>query len=333
MAFAQRKKVYKSQIYLLDAETSSHSDTSLCQSSKASQCSSPTSEGWHVISSVMESGSSSTSEIRRDSVSTTFELSESDSCVSVRQSDTDSSDTGKRSSSVAISDGFTSLPAHDGTGTFIDDTQCLSDQSHDGRISAASFAKAVHRLLDSRSASTQESRDIEPDPRQTAPYIQSSHDGNMIPPLDRTMSSDMADDHMIVPPFCPTITEAHPVFSADDSVSKSNSIDADDNVTKCGWRNLDRYGEKNSTYLCVLINHESIPSHHPTIPGTTTSFAVFSTIWNQLCDITANILENDASASETMNSLVSEAALEGCLPFGSHLHMEFSGVNFRAEQL
>lgn len=253
MAFAQRKKVYKSQIYLLDAETSSHSDTSLCQSSKASQCSSPTSEGWHVISSVMESGSSSTSEIRRDSVSTTFELSESDSCVSVRQSDTDSSDTGKRSSSVAISDGFTSLPAHDGTGTFIDDTQCLSDQSHDGRISAASFAKAVHRLLDSHSTSTQESRDIAPDPQQAAPYIQSSHDGNVIPPLDRTMSSDVTDDHMIVPPFCPTITEAHPVFSADDSVSKSNSIDADDNVTKCGWRNLDRYGGRTAHDFCILI--------------------------------------------------------------------------------
>ncbi|KAI7874317.1 hypothetical protein K492DRAFT_211634 [Lichtheimia hyalospora FSU 10163] len=313
MAFAQRRKVYKSQTHLLDIETSSQSDTSLCQSSKASQSSSPTSEGWHVISSVMESGSSLTSEIRRDSTSTTFELSESDSCVSMRQSDSDSSDTGKQSSFVAISDGFTSLPAHDGTGTFIDDTQCLSDQSHDGRISAASFAKAVHQLLDNHSiTSTSESRDNEFDSRQAA----SSHDGTMISPLDETVSSEMTYDHMMVPPFRPTITETYPIFSGDDTVSKSNSIDSDNNATKCGWRNLD-----------------SIPSHHPTIPGTTTSYAVFSTIWKQLCDITANILENDASASETMTSLVSEAALEGCLPFGSHLHMEFSGVHFRAEQL
>lgn len=241
MAFAQRKKVYKSQAYLLDTETSSHSDTSLSQSSKASQCSSPSSEGWHVISSVMESGSSSTSEFRRDSTSTTFELSESDSCVSVRQSDTESSDTGKRSSSVAISDGFTSLPAHDGTGTFIDDTQCLSDQSHDGRLSAASFAKAVHQLLDNHSiTSTSASRDIEYDPRQ-AIHSQSSHDGNTIPPLDKTIPSDITDDQMIVPPFCPTISGVRPVFSTDDTVSKSNLNDIDDNGMKCGWRNLDRY--------------------------------------------------------------------------------------------
>ena len=69
----------------------------------------------------------------------------------------------------------------------------------------------------------------------------------------------------------------------------------------------------------------SIPSHHPAIPGTITSAAVLSAIWDQIRRITSNLLENDANTSETFTNLVSEAAFEGCMPFGSHLHMDFGG--------
>lgn len=78
-----------------------------------------------------------------------------------------------------------------------------------------------------------------------------------------------------------------------------------------------------SAGMLTLLPCISIPSHHPSIPGTMTSTAILSTIWEHVRRLTSDFLENDANTSETLSTLMSEAARDGCMPFGSHLHMEF----------
>lgn len=72
---------------------------------------------------------------------------------------------------------------------------------------------------------------------------------------------------------------------------------------------------------------DSIPTHHPSLPGSATSAAIIHTVWRNLRRLTTHIIENDTTTSDTLGTLVSEATLEGCLPFGSHLHMDFSTGN------
>lgn len=72
--------------------------------------------------------------------------------------------------------------------------------------------------------------------------------------------------------------------------------------------------------------HYSIPSHHPSVPGSVASAAVLTTIWDHLRRLATHILENDANTTETLGNLMSEAALDGCLPFNSHLHMDFGSA-------
>jgi hypothetical protein len=66
----------------------------------------------------------------------------------------------------------------------------------------------------------------------------------------------------------------------------------------------------------------SIPLHHPGIPGSTTPAAILTVIWDSLRRLTNHLLENDVNTAETWGTLMSEAMLEGCIPFGSHLHMD-----------
>ncbi|KAL0084027.1 hypothetical protein F4703DRAFT_1858114, partial [Phycomyces blakesleeanus] len=73
----------------------------------------------------------------------------------------------------------------------------------------------------------------------------------------------------------------------------------------------------------------SIPTHHPSIPGSSTSAAILATVWHHLRRLTNHLIENDTNSTETFSNLFSEAALEGCMPFGSHLHMDF-GTGLRS---
>lgn len=45
-------------------------------------------------------------------------------------------------------------------------------------------------------------------------------------------------------------------------------------------------------------------------------------MWDSLKKLTNHLLENDTNTIETLSTIMSEAVLEGCIPFGSHLHME-----------
>ncbi|KAI9259914.1 hypothetical protein BY458DRAFT_517016 [Sporodiniella umbellata] len=64
---------------------------------------------------------------------------------------------------------------------------------------------------------------------------------------------------------------------------------------------------------------DSIPIHHPA--GTTT---ILSIVWSSLARLKDNWIENEASTLERLSAIMSEAILEGCMPFSSPLHMERS---------
>ncbi|RUS17085.1 hypothetical protein BC937DRAFT_90442 [Endogone sp. FLAS-F59071] len=64
---------------------------------------------------------------------------------------------------------------------------------------------------------------------------------------------------------------------------------------------------------------DSIPSHHPSFGPTTTS-ALLHSLWATLRRLTERIMENEG-ASDSFSHLANEAALEGFLPFGSHLQL------------
>lgn len=91
---------------------------------------------------------------------------------------------------------------------------------------------------------------------------------------------------------------------------------------------------KEEEKICIIVRNVyskrqqnfSIPSHHPSVPGTVASAAVLSTIWDHLRRLATHLLENDVNTTETLGNLMSEAALDGCLPFNSHLHMDFSNA-------
>lgn len=72
----------------------------------------------------------------------------------------------------------------------------------------------------------------------------------------------------------------------------------------------------------VNLFYDRIPLHHPGIPGSSTSAAILSIVWNSLRRLTNHLLQNDTNTVETLSTLMSEAVFEGCMPFSSHLHME-----------
>ncbi|KAG2227849.1 hypothetical protein INT45_002087, partial [Circinella minor] len=322
---------------------------------------------WHVLSSASRRTSSSTStttanitpaELRRDSASSTLEPSDTSS--SIRQSsDTESfSDIDTLTSSIRNINEFTTLPAHDGTGTFVLDEEPDyfsegTNRSQDDADSPTAFARVVQRMLDTgnrRESNTEQHQqqeqqipwhaqpnDFIPE-SESMPNILLPHGGITIPSFaintnttEATSSTKNNDEKITatdkekeveqeqksnsevfpLPSFRPTV-QGFPIqdiqSQSDTSASHNTNLSNDVKFTRRRRRNLD-----------------SIPSHHPAIPGTITSAAVLSAIWDQIRRITSNLLENDANTSETFTNLVSEAAFEGCMPFGSHLHMDFGG--------
>ncbi|GAA5811940.1 hypothetical protein MFLAVUS_005387 [Mucor flavus] len=77
-------------------------------------------------------------------------------------------------------------------------------------------------------------------------------------------------------------------------------------------------------------NLDSIPVHHPgIIPGSSTSAAIISIVWANLKRLTNHLIENDTNTVETLSTLMSEAVMEGCMPFSSHLHMDLESYQPR----
>ncbi|KAL9551797.1 hypothetical protein MBANPS3_004096 [Mucor bainieri] len=301
MAFAQqqRRPTYRftSSAFSSEEYSDNHDPAQQPQQHHANgyQSMSDSDTDWHVISSALQSASSP------------IFTSETESYASSTRIISDTDSDFEHQNSIAF------LPSHDGTGTFL-----LDDSSDQNTTTSASnapssvedddsdsdeFKKAIHRLIENDSNEV----DI------TLPH------GGITPP-----SFAMSSGNDIEPPsFVPTAAGlnsqdlANGVSSAEEVNSTLLSDEADDGATR-------RYHNDNIKFTSKRqINLDRIPIHHPGIPGSSTSAAILSIVWNSLRRLTNHILENDTNTVETLSTLMSEAMFEGCMPFSSHLHMEF----------
>ncbi|KAI8066381.1 hypothetical protein BC940DRAFT_302699 [Gongronella butleri] len=246
---------------------------------------------WHLISQQLHPSPSTrtTSTSRRDSMD--------QSLSSFRPSDLDSYD-----------EMFATLPAHDGTGAFVDAAAPAS--SDDDQLLLHDDLPADPALGVSQTSQTPA---LSPQQQQIAPFHRtkrrpsfrdfepsSSSMPNILLPHGGIRAPSFAQSTDDTPYFQPTAQAHHWTTSQ----SEDSKDDAD--TRSKPRRDLDR-----------------IPSHHPSF-FPMTSLALLSALWDNLRRLTNHLLENDANAADTFTALVAEASLEGCLPFGNHLHMDLA---------
>ncbi|KAI8393451.1 uncharacterized protein BYT42DRAFT_6787 [Radiomyces spectabilis] len=298
---------------------------------------------WHVISSALPSASSSQPSPSHSNLSPALPPSETESFSSFRPSDTESfSDVDMHGdATVDPSHGqsslfFSALPAHDGTGLFVINSDNRS--AHDANTPAA-FARVVQHMLGEQEwRTTTDEQEFEPD-TTSMPNILLPHGG--ICPPSFAHSIHMSSASSLSQPVSPTSASPHPPwaeFTTHDldmvlSAEAMEPVDAqlsEASVTTTSTTSTNRaYTRDNVKFTRRRYrNLDSIPTHHPAIPGTTTSFAILSIVWNHICRLTNHLIENDTSTSDTLSSLFSEAVVEGLLPLGSHLHMDL-GASLR----
>ncbi|KAI8146238.1 hypothetical protein BJV82DRAFT_409865 [Fennellomyces sp. T-0311] len=202
---------------------------------------------WHVISSASRRSSAAP---RRDSESSFLAPSETSS--SLRQSDTESfSDIDTLTSSVRNE--FTTLPAHDGTGTFLDEPGYFSDgtnRSQDEADSPSAFARVVHRMLDNRQSSHSQPwraniNDFVPE-SASMPNILLPHGGITVPSFASSSTNQPAQEEetseQSLPSFRPTVPNAPIQSGSQSDTSASHNASLSDNVkfARRRRRNLDR---------------------------------------------------------------------------------------------
>ncbi|KAI8330501.1 hypothetical protein BC941DRAFT_440687 [Chlamydoabsidia padenii] len=179
---------------------------------------------------------------------------------------------------------FDVLPSHDGTGAFIED-----ETEEEGGLVLRNMT------------------DFEPN-SPSMPNILLPYGGIHRPSFVTNRSLYQQ------PTFQPTVNDD--MVSSD--ASYSNQEEYNSGTTNSSADDQIQFTRKRP------INLDSIPTHHPSFPGTITSFTILSAIWSNLRRLTNHLIENDTYTADAFTTLVSEATLEGCLPFGSHLHMELA---------
>ncbi|KAG2179424.1 hypothetical protein INT44_006270 [Umbelopsis vinacea] len=229
---------------------------------------------------------------------------------------------------------FSFLPAHDGTGTFADIGGFVSDSSM-GSISTASGLPSRKKLAAPPKAQTTDFLPV----TASMPNILLPDGGIAPPSFTGRIPHHHAQNPM--PEFVPTMaSRSWREFRLQSSSEEEGSLSENDAV----WRKrrlrssspTDEHDQSESTTTNMSSDEinaaklkrnkdlDSIPTHHPSLPGSATSAAIIHSVWRNLRRLTTHIIENDTTTSETFGTLVSEATLEGCLPFGSHLHMDFN---------
>ncbi|CAO3611757.1 unnamed protein product [Cunninghamella blakesleeana] len=289
---------------------------------------------WHIISSTTRSLSSTTTSSNTPAIPSTIERRDS---ISIEPSEPESFSSFKLSDTESFSDGdlfsnnnlFDNLPSHDGTGTFHiqeftsdDDIESLSSHSNTNTNSNQNNQKII--LKRNRRASF---RDFDPS-SSSMPNILLPYGGIHLPTFVKQQQPPSLDTHLPSHPINQTI--ASPTFQP--TVIPQQLILSSSEEEEGISYNKEKSDDSNTTYSSDQIkftrrrkrNLDSIPTHHPSIPGTMTSFAILSAIWNNLRRLTNHLIENDTNTADAFTSLVSEGTLEGCLPFGSHLHMELA---------
>ncbi|CAO3597611.1 unnamed protein product [Absidia cylindrospora] len=279
---------------------------------------------------------------RRDSLS--IGTSEPEWSSSFRPSDTESfSD---------IDFTFGALPSHDGTGAFVEqDEQDRTSEEEttrhdDTHLEQQRQSAAEQRLLvtiHTAASRWSTAKDFEPTspsmPNILLPYggihlpsFAASTSNRMdnlssaLPPIDTPYYSTSTLDHRVPPQFQPTVFPKDVMVSSDEqlSIPLSRQLQQQEDDDSSGATD-----ETSADYPLKFTrkrprNLDRIPTHHPSFPGSITSFAILSAIWNNIRRLTNHLIENDTYTADAFTTLVSEATLEGCLPFGSHLHMELS---------
>ncbi|KAG2210363.1 hypothetical protein INT47_003348 [Mucor saturninus] len=172
----------------------------------------------------------------------------------------------------------------------------ISDSDTDWHVLSSSTSSPILFPSESESSFRPSSDTDESDSADVA-YLP-SHDGTGTFLMDHEEESV----HVVLPACLPTLAGIE--LSADDEESHHDAHD-DMKFTTKRQQNLD-----------------SIPVHHPGIPGSSTSNAIISLVWANLKRLTNHLLENDTNTVDTLSNLMSEAVMEGCMPFSSHLHMD-----------
>ncbi|KAI9470991.1 MAG: hypothetical protein EXX96DRAFT_586430 [Benjaminiella poitrasii] len=242
---------------------------------------------WHVISSALPSSQSSSS--NSPILLATAATTESESYASSSHLVSDTEDS-LFSDLENVQQAF--LPSHDGTGTFLMDE---SDQT-----TTTTSTSTTSNDEESESETTRAHRDSLMDMIQ-APY------GGIGPP-----------SFLNHPPrFIPTIAglSSQELISAEAPRDNDNTFLSDE-----GRHSRTTKPKRQRPHPKDL---DKIPIHHPGIPGLTTSAAILSVVWDSLRRLRDHLIENDTNTAETISSLMSEAVFEGCMPFSSHLHMDF----------
>ncbi|KAI7902384.1 uncharacterized protein BX663DRAFT_543389 [Cokeromyces recurvatus] len=175
------------------------------------------------------------------------------------------------------------LPSHDGTGTFL--IEDSSDQNTSSNEDSEIEASGKNSLLDM----------IHGDIR--SPSFVNNNSPRCIPTADGFTSQELFISSAEVIKDSPFLSDA----SDDSSGTKQR-------------KQQKNYHQKDL---------DKIPIHHPGILGSTTSAAILSIVWDSLRRLRNHLIENDTNTVETISNLMSEAVFEGCMPFSSHLHMEF----------
>ncbi|ORZ08891.1 hypothetical protein BCR42DRAFT_424227 [Absidia repens] len=329
-----------------DSETDWHVISSGLRSSSLTTTSSLSSSGTPAS----RPSTSHLGSLRRDSVDQPLS-SDLESFSSFRPSDTESfSD---------IDFAFEVLPSHDGTGAFMDDDMDPTSEEETLTIqqqqqlaveieldpSASSSPTPQNALIQRNKKTSTMSRvstsfgDFEPS-SPSMPNILLPYGGIHLPSfaaaaVATTSNSNNSDN--VNTPYASALD--HPTFQptviSKDLVGTSSDEYTSDTLSRQQHQHQQLEDSSSTTSTNSSAdqikftrkrrrNLDSIPTHHPSLPGTITSFAILSALWNNLRRLTNHLIENDTYTADAFTSLVSEATLEGCLPFGSHLHMELA---------
>ncbi|KAI8057571.1 uncharacterized protein B0P05DRAFT_559794 [Gilbertella persicaria] len=237
---------------------------------------------WHVISSALPSSTSP--------------ISTTSSPLLLASNRNHPSDT----ESFSDLDANAFLPSHDGTGTFLmEDSSDQNSLPSSDEDSPTEFEKAIHGLMLDH---TEDEVDSDQDVLDLLATIEPPSFTKVEPSHFIPTTAGIGSQDLVVMGVSSSSAEiADHVVASSDENNSATSI----KFTSKRQQNLD-----------------SIPVHHPGIPGSNTSNAILSVVWNSLRKITNHLIENDTNTVETISSLMSEAVFEGCMPFGSHLHME-----------
>ncbi|CAO3663970.1 unnamed protein product [Rhizopus stolonifer] len=124
----------------------------------------------------------------------------------------------------------------------------------------------------------------------------------------------------------------HVISSTFDSTSSSILSDTDESeIDQIIEDALHYFPSLEENTIPNVLVEESIQTRSYIPLGKTNSIpnekTIASNVWSGLQRLKDYLIENDKDSLETFSSVISEATIEGCLPFGSHNHLQYSLID------